>query len=47
MTRNIVVDNMVKLQQSQTWNHIKNQPTERVLSFLCSIINTHISIKLV
>ena len=28
----------------QTWNHLKGQPCERVLSFLCSIINTHISI---
>lgn len=28
----------------QTWNGVKEQPVERVLSFLCSIVNTHISI---
>jgi hypothetical protein len=28
----------------QKWNSAKEQPCERVLSFLCSIINTHIGI---
>lgn len=44
MSRNVIIDNFVKFQQSRTWNPIKEQPTERVLSFLCSIVNTHISI---
>ena len=44
MTRNVVTDNLIKFQLPQTWNRVKEQPCERVLSFLCSIINTHISI---
>lgn len=44
MSRNVIIDNFIKFQMPQTWNHIKEQPNERVLSFLCSIINTHISI---
>lgn len=44
MTRNAVIDNFIKFQMPQTWNGVKEQPNERVLSFLCSIINTHISI---
>ena len=44
MTRNICIDNMVKFQLPQTWNRVKEQPNERVLSFLASIVNTHISI---
>ena len=44
MTRNCVIDNFIKFQMPQTWNGVKEQPNERVLSFLCSIINTHISI---
>lgn len=44
MSRNVIIDNFIKFQMPQTWNGIKEQPNERVLSFLCSIINTHISI---
>ena len=44
MSRNCVVDNLVKFRLPQTWNSAKEQPVERVLSFLCSIVNTHISI---
>lgn len=44
MTRNICIDNIVKFRLPQTWNSVKEQPNERVLSFLCSIVNTHISI---
>ena len=44
MYRNICVDNIIKFQLPQTWNGVKGQPNERVLSFLCSIVNTHISI---
>ena len=42
--RNICIDNIVKFQLPQTWNSVKGQPNERVLSFLASIVNTHISI---
>ena len=38
------LSNMIKFQLPQTWDSVKQQPRERVLSFLCSIINTHISI---
>lgn len=44
MSRNVIIDNFIKFQMPQTWNSAKEQPNERVLSFLCSIINTHISI---
>lgn len=44
MSRNVIIDNFIKFQMPQTWNNAKEQPNERVLSFLCSIINTHISI---
>ena len=44
ISRNIVVDNLPKFQLSQTWNSIKEQPNERVLSFTASVTNTHISI---
>lgn len=44
MSRNVIIDNFIKFQMPQTWNAPKGQPSERVLSFLCSIINTHISI---
>lgn len=44
MSRNVIIDNFIKFQMPQTWNGVKEQPNERVLSFLCSIINTHISI---
>lgn len=44
MSRNIVIDNLVKFSLPKTWNSIKEQPNERVLSFICSIVNTHISI---
>ena len=44
LKRNVIIDNTLKFSFSKTWNHNKNQPVERVLSFLCSIVNTHISI---
>ena len=44
MSRNVIIDNFIKFQMPQSWNKQKEQPNERVLSFLCSIINTHISI---
>lgn len=44
ISRNVIIDNFIKFQMPQTWNGVKGQPNERVLSFLCSIINTHISI---
>ena len=44
MSVNIIIDNLIKFQLPQTWDSIKEQPKERVLSFLASIINTHISI---
>jgi hypothetical protein len=44
MSRNIIIDNFIKFRLAQTWNSAKEQPVERVLSFLCSIVNTHISI---
>lgn len=44
MSRNVIIDNFIKFQMPQTWNSVKEQPNERVLSFLASIINTHISI---
>lgn len=44
ISRNVIIDNFIKFQMPQTWNSAKEQPNERVLSFLCSIINTHISI---
>lgn len=44
MSRNVIIDNFIKFQMPQTWNSVKEQPKERVLSFLASIINTHISI---
>lgn len=44
MHHNVIIDNCVKLQLPRTWNHAKGQPNERVLSFLASIVNTHISI---
>lgn len=44
MSRNVIIDNFIKFQMPQNWDGVKGQPRERVLSFLCSIINTHISI---
>lgn len=44
MARNIIIDNLVKFSLPKTWNSVKQQPNERVLSFICSIVNTHISI---
>ena len=44
MSRNVIIDNFMKFQMPQTWNTAKHQPNERVLSFLCSIVNTHLSI---
>lgn len=44
MSRNVIIDNFIKFQMPQTWDGVKEQPRERVLSFLASIINTHISI---
>ncbi len=44
ISRNVIIDNFIKFQMPQTWNSDKGQPKERVLSFLCSIVNTHISI---
>lgn len=44
MSVNIIIDNLIKFQLPQTWDSVKEQPKERVLSFLASIINTHISI---
>ena len=44
LSRNICVDNIVKFSLPQTWDSNKQQPRERVLSFLASITNTHISI---
>jgi len=44
MTNNLIVDNFIKFSQSRTWNSQKEHPNERVLSFICSIINTHIKI---
>lgn len=43
MRNNVIIDNFIKFQLPQTWNHAKGHPRERVLSFLCSIINTHLS----
>ena len=43
LSRNLCVDNLLKCQLPQTWNHVKEQPNERGLSFLASITNTHIS----
>lgn len=47
MSRNVITDNFIKFAMPQKWNGVKNQPCERVLSFLCSIINTHIGIFIV
>ena len=44
MSKNVISDNFIKFKMPQTWNHVKAHPNERVLSFLCSIINTHIGI---
>lgn len=44
LRRNCVIDNFIKFSLPKTWNKVKEQPNERVLSFLCSIVNTHISI---
>jgi len=44
MSRNVIIDNFIKFQLPGTWNEAKDHVNERVLSFLCSIINTHISI---
>lgn len=44
MSRNVIIDNFIKFQMPQTWDSTREVPKERVLSFLCSIINTHISI---
>ena len=44
MKRNCIIDNLIKFKLHQTWNSVKEQPNERVLSFLASIINTHLSI---
>lgn len=44
LTENCVVDKLVKFNLPQTWNYAKGQPKERVLSFLASIVNTHLSI---
>lgn len=44
MSQNIIIDNIIKFSLPQTWDSIKEQPKERVLSFLASIVNTHISI---
>lgn len=44
MKRNCIIDNLIKFKLPQTWNSVKEQPNERVLSFLASIINTHLSI---
>jgi hypothetical protein len=44
LRRNICVDNFLKFSLPKTWNKVKEQPNERVLSFLCSIVNTHITI---
>ena len=44
MSKNLIVDNIQKFSLPQTWNSAKEQPNERVLSFLCSIVNTHLSI---
>ena len=44
ITRNVIIDNFIKFQLPQTWDHQKSAPRERVLSFICSMINTHISI---
>lgn len=47
MKINCIIDNMIKFQLPQTWDHVKEKPRERVLSFICSIMNTHISIFIV
>lgn len=44
MSKNVIADNFIKFKMPQTWNHVKEHPNERVLSFLCSIVNTHINI---
>lgn len=44
MSKNVIADNFIKFKMPQTWNHVKGHPNERVLSFLCSIVNTHINI---
>ena len=44
MTNNLIVDNFIKFCQSRTWDSNKDHPKERVLSFICSIVNTHIKI---
>jgi len=43
MAKNLIVDNMAKYQFPSTWNKEKEQPRERVLSFLASIVNMHIN----
>ena len=47
MKINCIIDNMIKFQLPQTWDRVKDKPRERVLSFICSIMNTHISIFIV
>lgn len=44
MSKNVIADNFIKFKMPQTWSHVKEHPNERVLSFLCSIVNTHINI---
>lgn len=43
MKKNLIVDNFEKFQLPSTWNKDKEQPRERVLSFLASIVNMHIN----
>lgn len=42
--RNIIIDNFIKFQLPATWDAAKNKPRERIMSFMCSIVNMHISI---
>lgn len=40
MAKNLIIDTFIKLRMPQTWDRKQNRPTERVLSFICSIVNT-------
>lgn len=47
LKKNVIIDNFIKFSFPQNWNKNKEQPVERVLSFLRSIVSTHISIFLI
>lgn len=37
MQRNVCIDNMLKMSLPRTWNSVKEQPNERVLSSITAI----------